>query len=352
LLKRVGHISQLGGVRLCQLLDGRDRGLRVADFQTGGGLHFSVLLDRGMDIGPADYAGRPLAWLSPTGPAHPAYFEAQGWGFLRTFHGGLLTGGGLTYVGHPSVDGEEELGLHGRLSHIPASNVNYGGRWESDEYVIWVEGQMRETAVFGPNLVLNRRISTWLGGRQLVIEDLVTNEGWESTPNEMLTNEGWESTPNEMLYHCNFGFPVVSADTELLFQTKETSSRDISRGTEDFDRFQDPTAGYAEHVLDHIPRPDETGYARAALVNRALDFGAYIKFRVAELPRLLQWKMMGEGTYVVGLEPTNCGVEGRAKDRERGLLRTLEPGEQVAYRLEIGVLPDTVAIQDFEKEHF
>jgi hypothetical protein len=338
LLKRVGHISQLGGVRLSQLLDGRDRGLRVADFQTGGGLHFNVLLDRGMDIGPADYAGRPLAWVSPTGPAHPAYFEAQGWGFLRTFHGGLLTGCGLTYVGHPSVDGEEELGLHGRLSHIAATNVSYGGQWEGDEYVMWVEGQMRETAVFGPNLVLSRRISTWLGGCQLVIEDLVTNEGWESTP-------------NEMLYHCNFGFPVVSSDTELLFQTEETSSRDISRGTEGFDRFQDPTAGYAEHVLDHIPRPDKTGYAHAALVNRALDFGAFIKFRVAELPRLLQWKMMGEGVYVVGLEPTNCGVEGRAKDRERGLLRTLEPGEQVAYRLEIGVLPDAVAIEDYGKEH-
>jgi hypothetical protein len=292
-----------------------------------------------MDIGPADYAGRPLAWVSPTGPAHPAYFEAQGWGFLRTFHGGLLTGCGLTYVGHPSVDGEEELGLHGRLSHIPAAHVSYGGRWEGDEYVMWVEGQMRETAVFGPNLVLSRRISTRLGGRQLVVEDLVINEGWESTP-------------NQMLYHCNFGFPVVSADTELLFQTEQTSSRDISRGTEDFDRFQDPTAGYSEHVLDHIPRPDETGYARAALVNRALDFGAFIKFRVAELPRLLQWKMMGEGVYVVGLEPTNCGVEGRAKDRERGLLRTLEPGEQVAYRLEIGVLPDAMAIQDCEKEVF
>jgi len=42
-------------------------GCRVAEVRTGSGLTFSVLLDRGMDIGPAAYKGLPLAWVSPTG---------------------------------------------------------------------------------------------------------------------------------------------------------------------------------------------------------------------------------------------------------------------------------------------
>jgi hypothetical protein len=50
---------------------------------------------------------------------------------------------------------------------------------------------------------------------------------------------------------------------------------------------------------------------------------------------LVEWKMMGEGAYVVGLEPANCHVEGRCVERERGTLQILEPGESRRYRLEI-----------------
>ena len=44
---------------------------------------------------------------------------------------------------------------------------------------------------------------------------------------------------------------------------------------------------------------------------------------------------MGEGLYVVGLEPANCHVEGRAVERERGTLQIMQPGEVRRYHLEI-----------------
>jgi len=47
-------------------------------------LTFSVLLDRGMDIGPASFKGMPLAWVSPTGWGHPMYYDQMGSGWLRT----------------------------------------------------------------------------------------------------------------------------------------------------------------------------------------------------------------------------------------------------------------------------
>jgi hypothetical protein len=47
--------------------------------------------------------------------------------------------------------------------------------------------------------------------------------------------------------------------------------------------------------------------------------------------------MMGNNTYVLGLEPANCLVEGRHKERERGTLQFIQPGEKKDFRIEITV---------------
>jgi hypothetical protein len=54
---------------------------------------------------------------------------------------------------------------------------------------------------------------------------------------------------------------------------------------------------------------------------------------------------------VVGLEPGNCWVQGRAHDRAEGVLQFLEPGERISTRLEIGVLPDKAAIEAYAAHH-
>ena len=55
------------------------------------------------------------------------------------------------------------------------------------------------------------------------------------------------------------------------------------------------------------------------------------------------------GTYVLGLEPANCGVGGRAQDRAEGVLRVLAPGETEALVVEIGVLPDEEAVEGWKR---
>ena len=98
--------------------------------------------------------------------------------------------------------------------------------------------------------------------------------------------------------------------------------------------------GYAEQVFFHAPRADQGGMVTAAIVNRALDGGqglaAYVRYRQAELPNLIEWKQMGMGTYVVGLEPANCLVMGRAAERKRGTLQMLAPGESCSFLVELG----------------
>ena len=53
----------------------------------------------------------------------------------------------MTFTGHPEIDPEEEneeMGLHGRLSFLPAKNVVADGNWEGEDYAIRVRGKIRE----------------------------------------------------------------------------------------------------------------------------------------------------------------------------------------------------------------
>ena len=130
ILRRVGNVSQVASARHVVLDDGRAKGVAAIDFDTGAGLRFTVLPDRGMDISSASYKGCNLVYLTPNGEVHPAYYEPQGAGWLRTFFGGLLTTCGLTTIGAPGRDGDEDLGLHGRYAAIPARQVCDRSRWD------------------------------------------------------------------------------------------------------------------------------------------------------------------------------------------------------------------------------
>jgi hypothetical protein len=326
LLRYVGSMDQLGGIRLLELSDGIERGVRVALVRTGV-LSFLVAIDRCMDIVNAEYKGVPLAFISPTGVAAPSFFEPEGLGWLRGFFGGLLTTCGLTYAGAPTIDEGVQLGLHGRISYSPAKLLRLEEYWEDDEYVLVLEGESREAMIFGPNMRLRRRIEAMLGEKVIRIHDRVINCGWEKQP-------------LMIIYHINLGFPLLDKGSRLLSTSRAYFPRDEDAkvDAEKFDVFQPPTKGFREKVYIHDLATDENGYAYAALINDGLKLGLYVKFRKKELPRFIEWKMMGEGTYALGMEPANCFVMGRAKEKELGTLQYINPQEEKEFQLEIGVL--------------
>jgi hypothetical protein len=282
-----------------------------------------------------------MAWRSSTGDVSPAYFEEPGLGWLRSFYGGLVVTCGFTYAGAPTVDQGKELGLHGRASNLPASNVYADSAWEGDDYVMWVQGKVRETALFGENIEMERRITAKLGEPKIWIHDKVTNLSHQETE-------------HMMLYHCNIGFPVVDKGSRLIAPVTSYKPRDAEAkiDKERYAEFIAPTKGFKEKCYYLEMAEDEKGIVNAALVNPNFGggngFGLYVKYPKKELPRFIEWKMMGEGWYVVGMEPANCWVEGRDKDRERGILQFLKPGETREYHLEIGVLASQGEIKAFD----
>ncbi len=337
----VGSLSQVAGTKFYELLEGKGRGMRAVDFWTGSGFQFTLLLERAMDISQAFYRGKSLCWRSSTEDVHSHFFEPEGSGWLRGFFGGLLTTCGLTYLGSPCEDKGEKLGLHGRISHTPAEKVKINEEWKGEEYILSAEGQMRQSTVFGENLLLKRKIFTRMGESRLWIYDTVENQGCRKSP-------------LMVLYHINIGFPALWGESRLILPTLEIKPRDeeAAKEKEEYYKFTEPVPNFKEKVYYHKMREDASGIVRCALVNDNLEkegFGIYINYKKEQLPCFIEWKMMGEGDYVVGIEPANCLVEGRAKERERGTLQFIQPGQVKKFELEIGVLSCEKEIEEFEK---
>jgi hypothetical protein len=342
LRRRVGDMSQLAGIRSVVLNDGNETGVRALDFRTGSGLRFTVLPDRGMDIADAEWNGTSLVWHSSTGITHPTFYEAQGLGWLRGFYGGLLVTCGFMNVAVPSEDGGEHFGLHGRASNLPAKHVHYEAEWQDDDYILRASGKVRETRVFGENVVLTRTITTKLGSRNIAIEDV-------------FENQGFTLTPLMVLYHINAGFPVLDEGSELLINS-DVLPRDeeAQKGVDMAKRGASPTPDFKEQVHHHKVTPAKDGWATAALVNRQFNqgqgLGLCVRYRPDQLPYFWQWRMVGEGTYVMGLEPANCHAMGRGEERRLGRLPLLDAGERRTHQLEITVLTSLEEIEQISKE--
>ncbi len=329
LRRRIGDRSQVASVREVRLGDGNEDGVRALDVRVTGGLATLVLLDRGMDLGPTWVAGQQVSWQSPTGIVHPAHFDETNW--LRSFHGGLLTTCGLQNVGPACVDQGVAHGIHGRISNIPARNVTHrvvtgGGRW-----VVEVTGEVRETDVYGADLVLRRRLRFPMGEPVVGIHDEVENLGFE--PAGLM-----------LLYHINAGYPVVSDGSMLLAPDGEVVPRDEPSATllADHARFHAPRDGFQQLVYEHrLRQAPREGFASIGVVNPRFEptggIGLVVRWRPDQLPRLWRWRMLGPGMYLTGLEPATSGILGRAEERAAGALLMLGPGERRSFDVDIQV---------------
>lgn len=109
---KISNSHQIGGIETAILDNGPAKGTRIAWINTGTGLRYKVVLDRGMDILDAFFNEQSLAWISHGGLSAPQPFSNQGIDWLRTFGGGLLTTCGLSSMGPPNESDNGIQGLH------------------------------------------------------------------------------------------------------------------------------------------------------------------------------------------------------------------------------------------------
>lgn len=344
LLRRVGRLEQVAGVRLVSLADGPGRGVRVLEFRTGTGFAFEVLVDRSFDVGRCEMSGRPLSWLAPPGSVGPWYYEPDDWGWFRSWGGGMVVTCGLDHTMVAEDDTAEQFhqphmfttvryGLHGRVGGIPARLVGYGERWDGDACTLWAEGVVLQAAVFGEQLALRRRIEATVGESSFRIHDQVENVGFNRTS-------------HMLLYHCNAGFPLVDAGSELLVPARSVTCDpwvEVAGHT----TLIAPTVNAQEACFYFEPAPAVDGTVPVAVVNRRLGLGVYQVFRTAQLPHFLVWRMPGEGSYAVGLEPGTNPAISRAEARRQGKIIELDPGDTRTYDLELGALNGAAELDAF-----
>ncbi len=344
LLRRMGSISQVGGLKRYQLTEGRARGIEAVDVVTGSGLDFTVLPGRCMDLNWTRYKGIPISWQSKAELASGAYLEQKGMEWLRSFYAGMLTTCGFSNVGSPCQEerrtfGRQEYGLHGRLAHIPATQVCCRERWEDGGYVMTVEGQMRQSAVHGENLVLRRRITARLGEKKIWLHDEIENEGHVTEP-------------LMLLYHMNFGYPLLSEKSRLITNSRSVCGADSLAEQEigQCRQFHEPVHLEDELCYFHELRMDEAGNTKIALVNEELELGAAVTFNRNQLPCLTEWKMLAESEYVLGLEPGTVNPIGRIQAKEQGKIQYLKPGECLEADIELEILDGLGDIENTERE--
>lgn len=331
LLKQLGNIEQLAGIRRSRLIGGRGEGIELAEFYNAAGLRFTLVPDRCMDIYDLSYKGVNLSFQSKNGLTSPHAFNAMNGEFAEQWPGGALVTCGLDNVGGHSDNGEV-FPTHGRIGHMPTKHFGTDCCWEGGDYVLKACGEVAQTKMYSRNLSLRRSVETSLRGKSVKIHDIITN--FDSA-----------EEPYMLLYHFNFGYPLLQWDSKVEASRAETRAMtELCTGSRDM---MAPEDGRGEELYF---RTGFGGRAAGVIYNMRLGLGAYVAFDTENLPNLVQWKMMKSHDYVLALEPCNTCLLNREEALAQGKIAILPAFSSVENHLELGILEGREEIEAFLKE--
>ena len=289
---KIGNPEQLCMAQRVQVTDGRGNGARQI-YVANGKLNLVISESNALDILRLWHEGTNIGFVTKNG-----LYTAQA-DFLGSFPAGMLYTCGLDAIG-----GVEGHPIHGRLHYIPAEIKEL----RADADGVRIVGEIRDTSLFGQNLVLTRTFSTAAGSCEVHIDD-------------RLENLAFRDEKYCLLYHVNVGYPIVDDGAKIAGNFVESK----------------PRTPWAEHematMLDVEPPADnmeETCYfhltadGKMSIENRALGKRFTVE---SDLKRFVQWKSRASGDYVIGLEPCTSWLDGELE------YSTLKPGESVSHSL-------------------
>ena len=296
---RISNYQQIGSLRRYSLLDGTAQGLEVLDCDNGK-IRFLLNVSKACDVMQLYHNGQNVSFISKNG------FTKREIPFLNRFEGGMLYTCGLDNVG-----GREGYELHGTFHNTPAQIVHAS----CDEQGICVEAIIRNSALFGQNLVMTRKIFTAMGSDNVTLEDT-------------LVNEGHLAAEYCLLYHINVGYPMLDAGARLVADFVKCTPRTpwSKENIVAYKEMVQPTAGEEEmcYYLE-LARPE------ISLVNDKLNKKLTVSYTPETLPHFVEWKSMVCGDYALGLEPATTELD------DTFARKTIGAGKSVAFRVNIAV---------------
>ena len=326
LLRKTGHIHQVADVTPIEYREGRADKLSAWQVKNGP-LSFTVMQGKGMDLSELSYKGINFSFLSKPGLQGRNQYDTNGQEALRSIMGGMLFTCGLENICAVYQNGETQYPMHGRIRTTPAEHTAVRTRWTSEGYEMELYGEMREAELFGENLVLKRTITTIWPKKEIRIRDVIENQSFREEPLRL-----W--------YHINAGYPLLDEEAEILIPARKTTPRDADakRQMENWSTMEAPVDNEPEAVFLHELYAEENGKTEVAVINPKLGLGFSVEFSGKELPYFMEWKSTASGDYVVGLEPANSSVYGRAYHEKQNTLHTIGPMESETKELTLRIL--------------
>lgn len=296
---RISNFQQVANIRRYTLTEGGEKGLDVLDCDNGK-IRFLLNVGKACDIMQLYHEGQNMSFVSKNG------FIKREISFLKRFEGGMLYTCGLDSIG--SRDGYE---LHGTLHNIPAEII----RAECNENGIIVEAIIRDTALFGKNLALKRKIFTEIGGDSITLEDT-------------LCNIGYKEEEYCLLYHINVGYPMLDNGAKVIADVESYTPRTAWAK-------QNETTMYA--MIGAVPNQEETCYflklskPEISLINEKIGKKFTVSYSGDTLPYFVEWKSMASGDYALGLEPCTTELD------DCFAYKTIEVGEKIKFFVNISI---------------
>lgn len=296
---RISNLAQLASLTRYTLSEGEGRGLDILDCNNGT-LRFLINLSRAADVMQLYHKGENVSFVSKNG------FTAKTGDFLSRFEGGMLYTCGLDSVG-----GREGYELHG-THHLCVPTLL---RAEANERGIVIETRMRESALFGRNLLFHRKITSALGEDTLHIEDT-------------LVNEDVEDANYCLLYHVNVGHPMLDDGARIVAEVSSFEPRTPWAKENKATMFEmcmpSPKMEECCYFL-HLATP------RISLENPKNGKCFTLTYSADTLPEFVEWKSMASGDYALGLEPSTTKLD------DGFTYRVLRSGESVRFTLDLCV---------------
>jgi galactose mutarotase-like enzyme len=130
------------------------------------------------------------------------------------------------------------------------------------------------------------------------------------------------------------GYPLLSENSVVTLSENGVTPRNehAASGIDKALVMEEPQSDFEEQCYYFNMTKGE-----AKIYSPDIDTSLSLNYDTRELPFFTEWKMMGTGEYVLGLEPGNCTPDGRDVMRANGTLSFINPCEEKTQTIKIKV---------------